>query len=248
MRHFGITLRNELLRMTCRKKLLTGIVICAIIPMMIALANALALGRNITLIYREDLIRTALSLFTPLILPLFAIVLVADAFIDEQSKGSLKTTLMLPDSRNGHFMAKIISSLAGVSAMILALWFFSIVSGLALPSHGGWLLSIGMGLLQSIASLLPIIMVIGFSVLVSQFSKSGSGMVLTLIGLSLVMKLLPLWVGDLNRILPTAWLGFGANIGSLSMTSILYALAVMLLWTVLSGGIAIMRFERKMIF
>lgn len=131
--------------------------------------------------------------------------------------------------------------------MVLALWFFSVVSGLALPSRGGWLLTIGMGFLQSIASLMPIMMIIGFSVLVSQFAKSGSGMVLTLIGLSLVMRLLPFWVGDLNRILPTAWLGFGANIGSLSLSGALYAMAIMLLWTVLTGGIAIMRFERKMV-
>ena len=245
MRSFGITLKNELLRMTRRKKLLAGIIISAIIPILIVLANAPSLVRNITLIYREDLIRTALSLFTPMILPLLAIVLVADAFIDEQSKGSLKTTLLLPDTRNRHFTAKVISSFIGTSAMILTLWVFSIVSGLALPSRGGWLLSIGMGLLQSVASLLPIIMVTGFSVLVSQFIKSGSGMVFTLMGLSLLLKLLPLWVGDFSGILPTTWLGFGVNVGNLSITSILYALAVMLFWTVVSGGIAIIRFERK---
>lgn len=94
MRSFGITLKNELLRMTRRKKLLAGILISAIIPMLIVLANALSLGRNITLIYREDLIRTALSLFTPMILPLLAIVLVADAFIDEQSKGRFRGILL----------------------------------------------------------------------------------------------------------------------------------------------------------
>ena len=247
MTHFGITLKNELIRMIHRKKLLAGILVAAIIPMLIVLGKVLALGWNVTLIYREDLFRMSLSLFTPLLLPLFSIVLVADAFIDEQSRGSLKTSILLPDSRSGHFMAKMAGSFAGATGMMVSLWFFSLVFGLALPSRGEWLLSLGMGLLQGLASLLPIIMVLGFSVLASQYIKSGSGMVLAMIGLALVMRLLPLWFGDLNSILPTTWLGFGDNIGYLSPSNILYALAIMLLWVVFTNGLAMYRFERKMV-
>ena len=247
MNPFGITFKNEMIRMIHRRKLLTGILVAAIIPILIVLAKVLALGWDIPLIYREDLFRMALSLFTPMILPLFSIVLVADAFTDEHSKGSLKTSLLLPDSRTGHFMAKIISSVTGASAMLFALWFSSLVFGLILPSRGGWILSLGMGLLQCLASLLPIIVVLGFSSLASQTIKSGSGMILSLIGLTLVMRLLPLWLGDLSRILPTTWLGFGANIGYLPLASLLYALTGMLLWTVFTGGLALLRFESKMI-
>ena len=170
MKHFGITLKNELIRMIHRKKSLAGILIAAIIPMLIVLGKVLALGWNVTLIYREDLFRMSLFLFTPL-----------------------------------------------------------------------------MGLLQGLSSLLPIIMVLGFSVLASQYIKSGSGMILAMIGLALVMRLLPLWFGDLNSILPTTWLGFGDNIGYLSPSNILYALAIMLLWVVFTNGLAMYRFERKMV-
>ena len=245
MKYFGITFQNELIRMFHRKKLVTGLAVAALIPMVIVLAKILALGWNTTFIYREDLFRLALSLYTPLILPLFSIVLTADAFIEEQSGGSLKTTLLLPDSRSGHFWAKLAGAFAGTAGMILSLWFFSAVFSLALPSRGGWLPSLGLGLLQGLASLLPIPVVIGFSVLASQFIKSGSGMVLALIGLSVAMKLIPLWLSDLNGILPAAYLGFGANIAGLQPASVMHAAGVMLLWAVFTCGLAIMYFERK---
>ena len=247
MKYFGITFQNELIRMFHRKKLVTGMAVAAFIPMVVVLAKILALGWSTTFVYREDLFRLALSLYTPLILPLFSIVLTADAFIEEQSRGSLKTTLLLPDSRSGHFWAKLAGAFAGTAGMLLSLWFFSAVFSLALPSRGGWPISLGFGLLQGLASLLPILVVIGFSVLASQFIKSGSGMVLALIGLAIVMKLIPLWLGGLNGILPTAWLGFGANIAALQPVSVLHATAGMLLWSVFTCGLAIMRFERKMI-
>lgn len=246
MKQFGITLKNELIRMLHRRKMRTGIIVAACFPLFIVLAKGLALGWDFTLIYREDLFRMALSLFTPIILPLFAVVLIADAFTDEQSKGSLKTSLLLPDSRIGHFAAKIAGAITGAAGMMLSLWFFSAVFGLALPSRGEWPASLGLGLLQSLASLLPILMVLGFSVLASQWIKSGSGMVLAVIGLTLVMRLLPLWLGNLKSILPTTWLGFGANIGYLSLAGFLSALTGILLWTVFTCGLALIRFDRKM--
>lgn len=247
MNSFVTTLGNELTRLFHRKKLMAGVLTAALIPLAIVLIKALALGWSTTLLYREDLFRVALSLFTPLILPLFSVVLCADAFMDEQSKGSLKTSLLLPDTRWGHFIAKIISTFIASATMMLSLWFFTLVSGLLLPSDGGWLRTLGIGLLQSVASLLPILMVIGFSVLATQLFKSGSGMVLSLVGLAFVMKISPLWLGDLNGILPATWLGFGANITYLSFASFLYALAVMILWTVFTSGLGYLRFEKKMV-
>lgn len=247
MKSFTITFKNELIRMVHRKRIFAGLLVAAGIPILIVLAKVLALGWNITLLYREDLFRLALSFYTPFILPLFAIILIADTFNDEQSKGSLKTSILLPDSRSGHFMAKMAGSFSGVSGMVLSLWFFSIVMGLLLPSRGAWFLSICMGFIQSLASLLPIIMVLGFAVLASQFTRSGSGMVLLLILLSLVMRLIPLWIGDLNRLLPTSWLGFGSNISSLPLSSSFYAVAVMLLWSIFTSGLALFHFERKII-
>jgi ABC-type transport system involved in multi-copper enzyme maturation permease subunit len=247
MKTFSITLKNEWIRMTHRKKLLAGVVVAILIPVLLVVAKVLALGWQTTLIYRDDLFRLALSLFTPLILPLFSAALAADAFIDEQSKGSLKTTVLLPDSRVGHFCAKIIIGFAGAAVMMLALWLASLLAGFVLPSRGSWIGVLAIGLLQGLASLLPIIVVLGFSVLASQFMKSGSGMILALIGLALIMKLSPLWLGDLSSMIPTVWLGFGANVHYLSLGSLLTVLWGILLWSVFTYGLAFMRFRLKRI-
>jgi ABC-type transport system involved in multi-copper enzyme maturation permease subunit len=247
MSYLGITFQNELIRLMRRKKTLTGILIAALLPLVVVAASLLALGRDATVLYREDLFRTALSLFAPAILPLFAVVLVADAFLEEQSKGSLRTSLLLPDSRSGHFFAKLGSAFTGAASMILSLWLFSLAAGLALPSRGEWLATLGTGFLQGLASLLPVLMVLGFSVLASQLMKSTGGMILSLLGLALVLRLLPFWLGDPVGILPTSWLGFGANIGYLPPAGILRALAVTLLWAVFTGGLALFRFERRVI-
>ncbi len=247
MKTFVITVQNEWIRMTHRKKLLAGVIVAFSIPVLLVLAKVLALGWQATLLYREDLFRLALSLFTPLILPLFAVALAADAFIDEQSKGSLKTTALLPDSRAGHFCAKIFSGLAGASVMMLALWLASLLAGLVLPSRGSWIGALAIGLLQGLASLLPIIVVLGFSVLASQYMKSGSGMILALIGLAILMKLSPLWLGNLSSMMPTVWLGFGANVHYLSLGSLLTVLWGILLWSVFTYGLAFMRFRLKRI-
>ena len=247
MKIFGITFRNEFIRMLRRKKLLAGMIIAAAIPLAVALANVLALGWNNAVIYREDLFRLALGIFTPLILPLFAVSLVADAFIDEQSKGSMRTSVLLPDSRTGHFAAKVTCAIAGALTMLMTLWTANLIFGLALPSRGKWLLSMGNGILQALGSLFPILVVIGFSVLGAQILKSTSGLLLSLIGLAIAMDISRLWIGDLNGFLPVNWLGAGAGFIYLSMGSLLVTLVSMLLWTVFTCGLALLRFERRMI-
>lgn len=247
MKTFVITFQNELIRLYRRKKLIAGVVAAAFIPFGAVLLKVLTLGWQPTLIYREDLFRLALSILTPLVLPLFALGLTTDAFMEEQAKGSLKTSVLLPDTRTGHFAAKVLSCFTGTSLMMAALWLSSLISGMLLPSRGGYMLSLGIGLLQGTASLLPILMVLGFSSLASQWIKSASGMMLTLIGLALVMNLSPLWIGNLSTILPTNWLGFGSNIAYISTSALFQALSGMLLWTVFSGGLALLRFERRML-
>lgn len=247
MRTFGITFINEFVRMLHRRKLYAGMIIAAIIPLAVVAANVFALGWNNAVIYSEDLFRLVLGIFTPLILPLFTVSLVSDAFIDEQLKGSMRISILMPDSRSGHFAAKTMCAFAGVSAMMLTLWLANILFGLFLPSRGGWLLSAGNSILQAVGSLFPILVVIGFSVLGTQIIKSSSGLILALIGLALVMDLSRLWLGSLNGFLPVNWLGAGANFIYLPIWNLLLTLSSMLLWTVFTCGIALLRFERRMV-
>ncbi len=247
MKTFRVTFINEFFRMLHRKKMYAGMIVAVIIPLTVVAANVLALGWNNSVVYREDLFRLALGLFTPLILPLFAVSLVADAFIDEQSKGSMRMSVLMPDSRTGHFAAKIICTIAGSAMMMLALWLSNLIFGLILPSRGGWLLSVINSLLQALGSLIPIFVVIGFSVLGAQLLKSTSGLLLSLIGLALVMNMSRLWLGGLNGFLPVSWLGAGANFIYLPIGSLLVTLSMMLLWTVFTCGIALLRFERRII-
>lgn len=244
---FGVTFLNEIIRMLRRKKIIAGIIIAVLIPVAAVLLKGLAIGWDIAVIDREDLFRTALSLFTPLILPLVTIVLTADAFMDEQSKGNLRTSLLLPDVRSAHFMAKTGSVFAGALCMLFALWLSSVVSGIALPSRGEWLGSIAFGLLQSLASLLPVLIVLGFAALASQCFKSVGGMIIVLIGLYIISNILPLWLGNFSRLLPTAWLGFGVNIGYLAANTILTAAAGTVFWSAVTFGTAMLRFERRML-
>lgn len=247
MKTFGITLKNEFIRMLHRKKIYAGMIVAAIIPLAVVAANVLTLGWNNAAVYREDLFRLALGVFTPLILPLFAVSLVADTFIDEQSKGSMRMSVLMPDSRTGHFSAKIVCAFAGTTGMMLILWLSNIIFGLILPSRGGWLLSLGITILQALSSLLPILVVIGFSVLGAQILKSSSGLLLSLIGLALVMNMSRLWVGSFSGFLPVNWLGAGASFIYLPVGSLLVTLSSMLLWTVFTCGIALLRFERRMV-
>jgi ABC-type transport system involved in multi-copper enzyme maturation permease subunit len=230
-----------------RKKIIAGVIVAVLIPVAAVLLKGLAIGWDITVINREDLFRTALSLFTPLILPLLTIILAADAFMDEHSKGSLRTSVLLPDVRSAHFMAKTGAAFSGAVCMLLALWLSSVISGIALPSRGEWLSSAAFGLLQCIASLLPVLIVLGFAALASQCFKSVGGMIFVLVGLYIVSNILPLWLGGFSRLLPTAWLGFGANIGYLAANSILTAAAGTVFWSAVTLGTALLRFERKMI-
>lgn len=247
MKTFGITFRNEFVRMLHRKKIYAGMIVAAIIPLAIVAANVLALGWNNAVIYSEDLFRLALGVFTPLILPLFAVSLVADAFIDEQSKGSMRMSVLMPDSRTSHFTAKTTCAFTGASAMMLTLWLANILFGLVLPSRGQWFLSAANSILQAVGSLFPILVVIGFSVLGTQLIKSSSGLMLALIGLALAMDLSRFWLGDLNGFLPVNWLGAGASFIYLPIGSLLLTLSSMLLWTVFTCGIALLRFERRMV-
>ena len=247
MKTFAITFKNEFLLMLHRKKLITGMIVAAIIPMAVALANVHALGWNQGLVFREDLFRLVLDVFTPLILPLFAISLVSDAFTDEQAKGSMRMSVLMPDSRTGHFAAKITSAVAGASLMMLSLLLSTQLFSLVLPSRGGWLLSVGNAVLQALGSLFPIFVVIGFSVLGTQFLKSSSGLFLALVGRAMVMNLSRLWLGNLNDFLPVKWLGAGANFIYLPFGSLCVTLLTMLLWTVFTCGIALVRFERRMV-
>lgn len=247
MKSFGITFRNEFIKMLHRKKLYAGMIIAAVIPLAVVAANVLALGWNNAVVYREDLFRLVLGVYTPLILPLFAVSLVADAFTDEQSKGSMRMTILMPDSRTGHFAAKVACAVAGALTMLLTLWTANLAFGLILPSRGNWLLSVGMSILQALGSLFPILVVIGFSVLGAQIIKSASGLLLTLIGLALAMDISRLWIGELNGFLPVNWLGVGAGFIYLPIGSLLITLLSMLLWTVFTCGLALLRFERRMV-
>jgi ABC-type transport system involved in multi-copper enzyme maturation permease subunit len=231
MNTFCITFKNEFIKMLHRKKLYAGMIIAAFIPLAVVTANVLALGWNNAVIYSEDLFRLVLGVYTPMILPLFAVSLVADAFSDEQSKGSMRISVLMPDSRTGHFAAKVTCAAAGALTMLLTLWTANLVFGLILPSRGNWLLSVGISILQALGSLLPILVVIGFSVLGAQIIKSTSGLLLTLIGLALVMDISRLWIGDLNGFLPVNWLGAGAGFVYLPIGSLLVTLLPMMLWT-----------------
>lgn len=244
---FFITFRNETVKMFRRNKVYAGIITAAAIPLLVVLANIFALGRGNAAIFREDLFRLALGIFTPVILPLFAVSLVSDAFTDEQSKGSLRTSVLMPDSRTRHFMAKTTGAFTGAAAMAATLWLASNIFGLALPSRGDWLLSAGSSVLQAAGSLFPVIMVIGFAVLGTQFVKSSSGLFLSLAGLVLVMKMSRFFVGNLYYFLPVNWLGYGANVIYAPAGSLAMSLSMMLLWAVFTGGIALLRFERRMV-
>ena len=112
MKSFGITFRNEFIKMLHRKKLYAGMIIAAVIPLAVVAANVLALGWNNAVVYREDLFRLVLGVYTPLILPLFAVSLVADAFTDEQSKGSMRMTILMPE-QDRSFSAKVACAVAG---------------------------------------------------------------------------------------------------------------------------------------
>ncbi len=131
--------------------------------------------------------------------------------------------------------------------MMLALLLSTLLFGLILPSRGGWLLSVGNAVFQALGSLFPILVVIGFSVLGTQFVKSTSGLFLTLVGFALVMNLSQFWLGSLNDFLPIRWLGAGANFIYLPFGSLCVTLLTMLLWTVFTCGIALLRFERRMV-
>lgn len=130
---------------------------------------------------------------------------------------------------------------------MLALWLASIILGLALPSRGGWLQSAGYSVIQAAGSLLPILMVTGFAAMGTQFVKSSSGLFLSMVGLVLIMKMILILADGLYYFLPVSWLGYGANIINVPAPSLLCSIASMLLWTVFSGGIALLRFERRMV-
>lgn len=245
MKRFLITLTNEIEKMAKRRKWVAGMIVAMLIPLIPVVGDWLSSGVFTNLLWREDLYRISLSLFTPLLLPLFVIAMTADAFAAGKQGDSLRTSLLMPESRIGQFVAKTLSVVTGSAAILAAMGLSSIVFGLLLPTRGTMLTALVTGLMQLIVSLLPVIMLTAFAALAAQFLKSGSSVVLMLIAASLLLRMLPIWIDNISRVLPTSYVGYGA--GYIGLSSLIFATVVMLGWTVMAGGIAMMRFEKRMI-
>lgn len=236
--------RNEWVKQSKRRKVWIFAGIMTLVPLALAMLQHMLLPGQ-AILAREDLLTTALRLMTPLVLPLMAAALAIDAFTDEITKGSIRSTLFLPAGRATVYWAKALAVWGGTTVSIGAMWGITLISGIFLPGREPLLLWMGADLATILTSLAPAAFVIAAVLALSQWLKSAGGILVTLVLGSLALNFIPFLVKGIRPILPTTWLGYGASALTLSPMGLFSAFGVLAAWTTLFAMAGWMRFEKR---
>lgn len=215
------------------------------VPLVAVLIQQLALGGRLPLLTGVNLGVTMLSLLAPLVYPVLAIMLTLDAFTEEARRGTLKTSLFLPVTRTGLFLAKGASVVVGMAVVVGAGFVSALACSLFLPLGGSILNLLAVTASGWLAALLPLAMVIAMTMCLSQFVGSGNGVMAVMLLGAVALGVLAWVVPSLSPVLPTRGLSFGVDVawGGLSRSEL--SAMVLFAWTLLLGTVGWIRFDRR---
>lgn len=203
-----INTRNEWEKWLLQRKAKWLLLVLALLPAASALLiRSIGSNSGILLVTGEDLPLAMLRLLTAFLLPLLLFMTAADSFTVEMADRTIKNVLLRPIARSGIFASKVLA-LGAVTVVILAIvGISSALSGMfLLPSvrGTGWWAGAG----AYAAAVIPMLTVGLFAVLVAQWWRSGTMMIVTCILVYGAVKLLPLVVPEAAYWSPFAYTGW----------------------------------------
>jgi ABC-2 type transport system permease protein len=230
---------NETEKQFFKKKTVYFLILSALFPIAgAALIANFQVELGIASITASDYPILILGLFTSFILPLFIFMAAADSFAGEVSANTLKIALVRPISRFKIYASKHISlaiytlmylAAAGIASVLSGL-FFSIKSGMVQGSFDA--------LLAYAVAAVPFIALTCIAVLISQFTRSGSGALIICILLYLGVKAVAFFLPEVSLYSLTSytdwhslWLSSSVSVGKLTSIFMFMAACSILFFT-----------------
>jgi ABC-2 type transport system permease protein len=179
-----------------------------------------------------------LGLFTSFILPLFIFMAAADSFAGEVSANTLKIVLVRPISRFKIYASKHISLAINTLMYLAAAGIASIIAGLFFSVKTGVVQGSFDALLAYAVTAVPFIALTCIAVVISQFTRSGSGALIICILLYLGVKALAFFFPEVSLYSLTSymdwhslWLSSSVGVGKLTTIFMFMAACSILFFT-----------------
>lgn len=170
----------------------------------------------------------------------------AFSIVSERSTGWNRQLRITPLGGFGYLFSKVVAALAVALASILLTFVVSIVVLHAELSFGGWVMA-GVGLWLGV---IPFALI---AILIGQFARPEFAQPLfmvTFLGLALLgglwvpLQVMPGWVTDVARVVPSYWLDRLGQMGALGSGDASVAAVVLAAWTLSLAGLIVWRYRR----
>lgn len=177
------------------------------------------------------------------ILPLFTAMIAVDIFSAENSRGAMKSTLLLPISRYKIYLSKAVVLATVIMTLLLSIYVVTLSFGAVLFGIGNLGAGVLSLLIDYVAAALPLIL-LGLMVgLISQFLKASSTiMTFSVIGY-IVMNLVGGFFSGLYLYIPTSymqWYRYDA-FSSMSTSMLMFMIAYIIMFMT----VGIFRFDKQ---
>jgi ABC-2 type transport system permease protein len=222
---------NETEKQFLKKKTVFFLILSALIPIAgAALIANFQVNLGIASITASDYPILILGLFTGFILPLFIFMAAADSFAGEVSANTLKIALVRPISRFKIYASKHISLAIYTLMYLAAAGIASVISGLFFSVKSGMMQGSLDALIAYAVAAVPFIALTCIAVLISQFTRSGSGALIICILLYLGVKAVAFFLPEVSLYSLTSYtdwhtLWLSSSVSSGKLTSIFMFIA-----------------------
>ncbi|QIB68532.1 ABC transporter permease subunit [Aminipila butyrica] len=251
MRTFTASLKNELMKISKRKKFLILLIIeilicllCGGINYLIGKASAGAISASLML---SNMPMNMLSFFIQIYIPLIIFMAACDLFAQEVQDGTIRASFMRPVSRFKLYVSK----LSAVTIMSVVYLFVLFVLTTIIKLVGGSNMASAAGLLESFFAyfldIFPLIVLILFTAMINQFLNSPSLSIVLCVIIYIGLYILGIVVPQSSGLLFTGylewhnlWLGV-----TLPVFSMLSKIGLLLGYGLVFGCIGYYLFERK---
>lgn len=240
---------NETQKIFLRRKNMVLLLLSVVITIGVALlVSTVHKGFGIYAVRSVDFPIYILGFFTRIVLPLFVFMWAADIFAGEVAERNLKIVLVRPITRFKVFLSKNLAIGIAIFIILMLVFIFSFISSCFLGISGK---ELGAGLLEGIkaysAALIPMLSLSVAAAFVTQFFKSSSGALTTLIILYITATLLPAVLPQASTVLLTSyvnwhvlWLG-----STVAAAKLFYAFMIMLSSSIIFFAAGFYLFDTK---
>lgn len=207
MESFKAALINEIEKLYKRKKIIAAAVLSIIFIIfgqiiMIGLRN----GFGVRTVGSMEFPMVILSVVANTIIPLFAALITIDSFSGEYSQNTMKIAITRPVSRLKFFTAKIAAVCLFIFTNLMFIMIFSVIAGIIFNSNTLSFMGIVKIAISYIVTLIPMIILVLFIVIFTNFFRSGAGVFFLCILFFLGFKVLEVVLTQYSSIFFTSML------------------------------------------